>query len=324
MDIQNSNSLQQSAQHALRRGREPKKVVLTFAVANLVISLALTLLDLWLSDQISGTGGLSQIGTRAIFSTAQSVLSYAGTIIAMCLNLGFRHAMMRIARGQYADHTDLKVGFQRFFPLLRLTLLQGIIYLGIILLVYQVVAFIYALTPWGESMVELIYPIMVSGDFNVDDATFLQMIQLLIPFLIGFAALGAAALIPFCFWFRMSHYTILDDPRHGAFAALRASRKMMRGNCFHLFRLDLRLWAYHLLIALSSLSYYSVFLLYFVELPIDSTVFSWVTYAVALALQFAADYFLRAKAEVSYVMAYECIHEKPQDNGAVLGNIFDM
>lgn len=323
MDIRNPNSLQQSARHALRRGREPKKAITAFAAANLVISLALTLLDMWLNNQISGTGGLSQIGTRAIFSTAQSVLSYAGTIIAMCLNLGFLYAMMRIARGQYADHTDLKVGFQRFFPLFRLTLLQGIVYLGILLLVYQIVGVIYALTPWGESMVELIYPIMISGNVNVDDATFAQMLQLLIPFLIIFAALGAAVLIPFCFWFRMSHYAILDDPRHGAFAALRASRKMMRGNCFHLFRLDLRLWAYHLLIALSSLSYYSVFVVYFVEIPMDATVFSWVTYAIALALQFAADYFLRAKAEVSYVMAYECIHEKPTDDGAVLGNIFD-
>lgn len=324
MDIRNPNSLQQSAWHALRRGREPQKAVTVFAAINLMISLGLTLLDLWLNDQISGTGGLGNIGTRAVFSTAQSVLSYAGTIVAMCLNLGFLHAMMRIARGQYADHTDLKVGFQRFFPLLRLTLLQGIIYLGLLLIVYQIASFIYALTPWGKSMVELVYPIMLSGNVNVDDATFLQMSRLLIPFLIGFSAMGAAILIPFSFWFRMSHYAILDDPRHGAFAALRASRKMMRGNCLHLFRLDLRLWAYHLLIALSSLSYYSVFLIYFVEIPMNATVFSWVTYGIALAFQFAADYFLRAKAEVSYVMAYECIHEKPKDSGAVLGNIFDM
>lgn len=324
MDIRDPNSIQQRALLALRRGREPKKAVIAFASANLVISLVLTLLDLWLSEQISGTGGLSQIGLRAVFSTAQSVLSYAGTVIAMCLNLGFLYAMMRIARGQYADHTDLKVGFQRFFPLFRLTLLQGFIYLGILLLVYQVVGSLYSFTSWGESIVDLIYPIMVSGEYNVDNATFTRMIQLLIPFLIGFGVLGAVVLIPFCFWFRMSHYAILDDPRHGAIAALRASRKMMRGNCMNLFRLDLRLWAYHLLIALSSLSYYSVFLAYFVEIPINATVFSWVTYGIALALQFAADYFFRAKAEVSYVLAYESIHEKPRDDGAVLGNIFDM
>ena len=108
MDILNPQSLREQTLNALRRGREPKKVIYSYAGATLVISLLVTLLDVWLENQIAGTSGLSNLGTRAIFSTAQQAIPMLSSLAAMCLELGFLHGLMRISRGQYADHTDLK------------------------------------------------------------------------------------------------------------------------------------------------------------------------------------------------------------------------
>lgn len=326
MDIRNRSALKQEAARALARGREPQKLVTAYAGATTLIAAALTLINFWLSQQISGTGGLSNLGTRAIFSTAQTVLPLVQMAVLLCLELGYLSGMLRISRGQYADHTDLKVGFQRFGPLLRMTLLQGTLYLGIAIAAFYLSLQIFMFTPWVQPLMELLPPIAASGSTVLDDATLLQATEMMMPMMVIFVLVYAAVIIPLGFWFRMSNYALLDDPRGGAMAALRASRKMMRRNCLNLFKLDLSFWWFYLLGALATVLCYGDMLLPLlgIQLPFNETVSYFLFYGLYLAALFAITYFLRNQVEATYIMAYESIHEKPQDNSVVLGNIFDM
>lgn len=326
MDIRNPKSLKQAASQALARGREPQNVITVYAGATVLISAVLTLANYWLSHQISGTGGLSNLGTRSILSTAQTVLPIVQMVVLMCLELGYLHAMMRIARGQYADHTDLKVGFQRFWPMLRMTLLQSLLYFAVGMAIFYFSIQIYMFTPWAEPLIELLLPYAASGSVVPDDATAMQVMEMTLPAVILFLVVYLAVIIPVSFRFRMADYALLDDPKAGAIAALRTSRRMMRRNCLNLFKLDLHLWWYYLLSILSMAVCYGDMLLPMlgIELPLNATVSYFLFYGAYLVMLFSINYFLRNQVETSYVMAYESLGGKPKESGAVLGSIFQM
>lgn len=326
MDILNPRSLQDRARHALTRGREPKKLVYAYAGIGLAISLLVTLADLWLDNQISGTGGLSNLGTRAIFATAQQAIPVLSSIAAMCLELGYLAGMLRISRGQYADHTDLKTGFQKFWPLLRLTLLQGILYMALGILAVQIAALIFSMTPWSEPLMDFLYPIMASGSTTIDEATVMQAYSLMGPMFAILIVVYLIILIPFMHKMRMANYCLLDDPRGGAMAAIRTSNKMMRRRFIPMLKIDLSNWLYYAATVVMTVVMYTDLIVAALGIPVpmDPLVFSLLVYGVSLALQFFIQVKLRNQAEATYVLAYEQLQEKPRDSGVVLGNIFDM
>lgn len=326
MDQLNPIQLRQQAQRALSRGRDPKKVVYSYAGIILALSILVTLADLLLEGRISNTGGLSNLGTRAVLATVQQALPMLTSIVTMCLELGYLHAMMRVSRGQYADHTDLKVGFQRFWPLLRLTLLQGMVYTGIAVLAFQMSYTVFLLTPWAQPLLELIYPIVESGMTTLDAATIDAAAGLLVPMFILFGILCLAAWIPFLYWFRMANYCLLDDPRAGALAALRSSRKLMRRRFGAMLKVDLSLWPYYLAtLGMTLVLWLDLILpLLGIQVSVDADTLYLITYVSALVIQFVIQITLRNRTETTYLMAYNALREKPKDQGVVLGNIFDM
>lgn len=325
MEVLNPRSLRQRANQALARGREPKKVIYTYAGITLAMSAAIVLLDLWLENQISGTGGLGNMGTRAVFSTVQQAIPMLAGFVSMCLDLGYLSAMMRISRGQYADHTDLKTGFQRFWPLLRMVLLQGMLYFALAFLALQLSYTVFLFTPWSEPLMELLYPIAMSGSTVLDEATLIAATPLIMPVFLIFAVIYVVMMIPVLSRLRMANFCLLDQPRAGALAAIRASNKMMRRRFLDLLKLDLSLWPYHLSVVLAGLLLYSDLLLPMlgIPLPMDGEVLSLVVCGASAAAQFAILVLLRSPAETTYLLAYEQLREKRPEDGVVLGNIFD-
>lgn len=326
MDILNPKTLQNEARRALNRGREPKKVLLTYACTTVGVSLLSTLLSYWFGSQITGQGGLSYMGTRAIYETAQQVTPMLASLVAMCLELGYLGAMMRISRGQYADHTDLKVGFQKFWPLIRLTMIQGMVYLLLAFLAAQLGSMLFMLTPWAEPLMEILTPLMASGTMTLDESTALRAMEYMGPMFIIVGFVYLAVLIPFMHRFRMANYCLLDDPRGRAMAALRSSTRMMRRRFVPMLKLDLSLWTYYLATVVMTIIMYSDLILASlgVTFPVDDRLVSLSVYVLALAVQFAMFYLLRNRVELTYLAAYEKLREKPKDSGVVLGNIFDM
>ena len=326
MDILNPQSLREAAGRALNRGRDPKKLVYVYAGIGFALSLLVTLGSLFLDDRISGTGGLSQLGTRAVFSTIQQLLPMVCSLVALCLEFGYLSGIMRISRGQYADHTDLKVGFRKFWPLMRLMLLQGLVMLLVGILAFQVGSLIFAMTPWAGPLVEMMMELSAMDPASIDEQTLLSFLQQAAPMYLTVGVVFLIALIPVLFRLRMAMFCLLDDPNGRALAALSTSNRMMRRRFGPMLKIDLSLWLYYAATVVMSVLMYSDLLLpaLGINVPLDPLVFSLLVYGAALVLQFIIQVTLRNKVEAVYVTAYDRLREKPKDTGVVLGNIFDM
>ncbi len=327
MDILNPRSLREDAHRALARGREPKKLVFVYAAIGFGISLLVTLLNLWLENEIAGTGGLSNLGTRAIFSTAQQVIPLVSSIAAMCLEFGYFSGMMRITRGQYADHTDLKVGFQKFWPLLRLTLLQYLLYLAVGILAVQIASLIFFMTPWALPAAEALQALSATDMASLTQEMIADTMEAMLPMYAISGVVFLIALIPVLHKLRMAHFCLLDDPKGQALAAIRASSKMMRRRFLPMLKIDLSLWLYYAATVLMMLLMYTDYIFSFlgIPMPMDPLVFSFAVYGAALVVQFVIQIKLRNRVEAVYLTAYDRLREKPKESGpVVLGNIFDM
>ena len=325
MELPNIRQIKEDAAYALRRGREPKTLVLWYAGASTLLAALLTVLNYWLGTQIGNTGGLSGMGTRTILSTVQMVLPMVQTVVLSCLELGYISGMMRICRGQYADQTDLKKGFEKVFPMIRLMLLQAVLMFGAGLLTYQAAAVLYSFTPWAETMMELLLPLtqdmsILDSGLVLTDELLTQATPAVIPLLLIWLALLCAVAVPLGYRLRMATMALVDDPSGRAMAALGTSMKMTRRNCWKLFRLDLSFWWYYVLMVLAGvLAYLDSFL------PVQNTVLAYfLFYGLYLAASFALSWFFLNRVQATYVMAYESLREKPASDGVVLGSIFDM
>ena len=271
-------------------------------------------------------GGLSNLGTHAIYQTAQQVIPMLASFVAMCLELGYLGAMLRISRGQYADHTDLKVGFQKFWPLLRLTILQGLIFLGVGVLAVQLSSVVFAMTPWAQPVMDALVALEVTDPAMLTEADVLALLEVMGPMYIIAGIVYLALLIPVLFRLRLASYCLLDDPQGRALAALGTSNRLMRRRFLPMLKVDLSLWVYYLATAVMTVVMYLdlILALLGVQLPLEGKLFSLLVYLAALVMQFGIQYLLRSRVELTYLAAYDKLREKPRDSGVVLGNIFDM
>ena len=330
MLIPSVRAIKAETDRALRRAREPQKVILGYAGITVLLSALLTVANALLSNRIEGTGGLANFGIRSILSTAQSVLPMIQSIVLLCLEFGYFHAILRLSRGQYADHTDLKVGFRRFGAIVRLTLWQYFLIFGITMILFYLSMQIFILTPLADPLLDLLTPLVTLAGSNaaamMDEATMNQAVRLMVPMLIIYGIVCCLVLIPLLYRFRMASFVLLDEPNGRAFAALRTSIRLMKRNSFRLFKLDLSFWWYYGLLLLANVVAYCDMLLPMlgVTLPFNDTVAFYLFFFLYLAMLFAIYYFLRNPVEIAYAKAYDAIRDKPVDDGVVLGNIFDL
>lgn len=332
MDIRNRKELKTFAVHRLEQAQQEKRIVLIYAGLVLGASLLVTLVNYLLGLQISQTGGLGNMGIRSFLSAMQTVLPILKSVVVMCLGLGFTAAMLRIARGQYASPRTLQLGFGRFWPLLRLSILKGLIYFGIAFGSVYAATILYLLTPLSDSAMEILTPLVsetsiMNPGIVLDDATYAQLTSAMMPVIVIFCLIYCAVLAPILYQFRMADYVLIDRPAIGALRALQESRKMMRGNRMNLFRLDLSLWWYYASVLGTTVVCYGDMILpsLGITFPWSDTVSYFLFFLLSLALQLAIYYFLCNRVSVTYALAYDAVKpEEKKDNGVVLGNIFNM
>lgn len=331
MEIRNPAVLKQDASRALARGREPGKVILAYAGICAAVSALVLGISYFLDRSLTGTGGLRNLGSNQILQTVRSCLPVAQMLLALVVEMGYIHAMMRISRLQYADHTDLKAGTGYLGPVLRLYLWIGLVLGAIGFGCYYVSYIIFLLTPWGRSMMKAVFAmaqsgIVLDGTAPIDDEVMVQLTQETLPLMIIFLVIFGVAGIWFSYRYRMAVYCLLDNPRAGALAAIRESRRLMRGNHKKLFRLDLSFWWYFagVLLAMAIGDGAAVAETLGISVAIDPDLLYFLTMGGCLAVQFLLDYFCRNRVECTYIMAYDSIRTPPKDSGAVLGNIFRM
>ena len=330
MDICNTSEIKAAALRRLTDAGQAKRIAAIYAGVTLGLSALVTILGLVLEAMMSGATGLGGMGRRTILSSVQSMLPWVVGLITMCVELGYQAAMLRVARGQYASPQTLRLGFDRFWVLLRCILLEGVILFAIAFGGIYIATMLFMLTPFSGRVMEVLSPVLenvtlLSPEMVLDEALYDQLMQAMIPAFVMCAIVVAAAAIPVLYRLRMARFVIIDKPGIGAMAALRESRKMMKGNCLKLLKLDVGLWPYYVGCVLASLLCYGDVLLPMagVNLPMSDTVSYYVFFVLYLAAQFAVYYHLRNPAETAYAIAYDSIRPKePRAEGVALGNIF--
>ena len=330
MDICNTSEIKAAALRRLTDAGQAKRIAAIYAGVTLGLSALVTILGLVLEAMMSGATGLGGMGRRTILSSVQSMLPWVVGLITMCVELGYQAAMLRVARGQYASPQTLRLGFDRFWVLLRCILLEGVILFAIAFGGIYIATMLFMLTPFSGRVMEVLSPVLenvtlLSPEMVLDEALYDQLMQAMIPAFVMCAIVVAAAAIPVLYRLRMARFVIIDKPGIGALAALRESRKMMKGNCLRLAKLDISLWPYYIGCVFASLLCYGDVLLPMmgVRFPWSDTVSYYLFLALYLAVQFAVYYFLRNQAEVAYSIAYDSIRPKePKTEGVALGSIF--
>ena len=330
MDIRNTRQLKDFSAGRLANAREGQKIILYFSLITIAVSAVATVVSYILSQQIAKTGGLGSMGVRSALTTAQMLLPIVQAVFLMCLELGYLSTMLRIARGQYASPNGMRLGFDRFWVLLRCTLLKGLILGGVAMASMYVAIAIYMMTPLSNSVVDILMPLVKNAGTSgilLDDATYAQLMDATMPAMGIFGVLFLVLAAPVFYRYRMADYLIIDRPATGALAALRDSRMMTKGNRWNLFRLDLSMWWYYAAVLVSTAIGYGDQLLpaLGITLSFSDTVSYFLFLGAYLAATFAVYYFLRNRVEVTYALAYDSIRpQDPENNGAVLGNIFQM
>ncbi|MGN1027689.1 MAG: DUF975 family protein [Faecousia sp.] len=334
MTLPSSRQLQEDAGRQLSKAREPQKIVLIYTAILIGTSAVSTIAQYLLGSGISQTGGLRNLGLRSMLSTVSNILPIAQYVILLCLGLGFAAAALRIARGQFASPKTLKAGFERFWPLAKCTLLQSLILLAVGFGSFYLAMAIYMFSPFSEGFFTIITPLLAdesilsTGIPVLDEATSLALMDQMWPMFIIFGILFLALAIPVTYRYRLVNYLIIDRPGIGAFAALRTSNSLMKGNKRRFFRLDLSFWWYYVLLSLASVVCYGdlVLAMLGISLPMSSTVSYFLFYALFLAADFGIYWFFLNRVEVTYALAYDALIPKQSNSsgGVVLGNIFDL
>lgn len=332
MDIRNTRELKNFA--AQRLQGHPTAKQLAFLCAAVIIGTAFlnTGLNYLLNVQIEGTGGLSNIGKRSLLATFQTFFPYIRMALVMCVELGYTSAMLRIARGQYVSPQTLRLGFDRFWVLLRCTIIKGLLYTsGIFLSVYAGIS-LYLMTPLAEPVIEFLVPYLdgvsvLDSAVVLEDAVYSQFAAMLWPAYLICGLLAAVLLFPMVYSYRMAEFVIIDKPAFGALMAMRESKKMMRRNRISLFKLDVSMWWYYAALTLASVLGYgdAIMPLLGVELPFSADAGYFLFYALYLAASAGVYYLMLDRVDVTYALAYDTLKpEEPKNEGAVLGNIFQM
>ena len=272
------------------------------------------------------------MGNRATLAAIQNVLPIVQTFVTLCLEIGYLAAILRVARGQYVSPNTLRLGFDRLWVLVRLSLTKGLIFLGLGIATLYASVLIFMLTPLSRPAMELLTPmvegasILSSGSIVLDDATFAAVSQTMTPAMVIWAAVYALLAVPLLYRFRLDQYIIIDKPGIGAIAALRESRKLMKGNCISFFLLDVKQWYYYLATAIATAASYGSVLLAVLglELPLSPIAGYLIFTALYLVLMFLIYRYLRGQVETVYALAYDSIRPEEKQDGMVLGNIFQM
>ncbi len=327
-------SLKNNAKNKTAKAPNLQKIVLYYALILLGAALANSLLQNILDSQISGTGGLHNIGLRSVFSSMGSFLGVVQALVNLCINFGFMAAMVRISREQYTTPMTLKAGVDRFWALIRLSTLKMVIYLGLLFFCVYIAASLFMLSPWSAGATAVLGNAVADSTLVgpetvvMDDALVEALLPTMLPMICIYGVLILLFFVPMSYRFRMTDYILYDRPDQGALFAIRESRRMMWHNRFFLFKLDLSFWWYYVLLFLAQFVIYTDLILqiFGIELPLSGDTIFYLALVVTLGLQFLLITRFRGYMDTTYALAYNALYPplKKEDDAVVLGNIFNM
>lgn len=311
MDIRDFSSLREKAAADVRAaGNSHRRLVLIHSGIALGAMAAMALVNLLIRQGINAATGLSGLNTRTVLSTIQTILGYAANIALPFWEFGMVFAILGLARRQPVSPGDLTLGFRNFGPVLRYILLTWLMYLGIAMALTYPLFSILLLTPLANPVMELAARWAAGGMAAAEQlATVQEFFVAMLPLLLAVMAVIALVLIPLAYRLKMGRFSLADDPRAGAMAAVRRSFRITRGNCLALFRLDLHFWWYYLgLLLASAVCYGDTILGYLgVVLPVSPEAAYILFYLLGLALQLGLHCLALAQVQLTYAAGYDAL-----------------
>lgn len=295
---------------------DPKKLAVLHAGAALLLTLVMTVLNYFLSRSIDNTAGLSGIGTRTVLETVTSLLSIASAFVLPFWEIGFLYAAMGMARRENVSPMTLTEGFRRIGPVLRLQLLQLLLYIGVAMACMYAATFVFFFTSLSNSMMETLQALLDSGvtaeELMASDAMFEQLLPTMIPVYVVFGVLFAVVAIPLFYRFRMASYAVMDTQTPGALAAMRDSSRMMRGSRLALAKLDLSFWWYYAAqLVITAVAYGDLLLPALgITLPFGSDAAMFIFFVVQLVLQLVLAYSCGSYVQTAYAHCYDLLKNK--------------
>lgn len=296
-----------------RVSENPRRLVFIHTLVAVGSAVLLTVLDHILMGQVSETGGLSGMGSRAMLETARTALQYGGTLLLPFWELGLLFAALNIARGGQARTGDLCEGFRRFWPALRLMLLRVVIYGCVAMACLNLSVMVFMFTPLSGRLDSLLEPYAAQGQ---DAQAFLEQVSVaqlqsaVLPWIVLFVVIFAVVMIPLVYRLRFAEMAVMDEPGTGAFAALRSSNRRMKQNCFKVFRVDLQFWWFYLLQAFLAVLCYGDTLLSLcgVQLPFEGGFFLF--YGLYALGQIVLHSLFWGRIQITYALVYDDLKEK--------------
>ena len=295
------------AKQSLNRTDRHQNAVLLHTGAILLVSLLLTVADFFLNQQIGATGGLSGMGFRAILATAQTLLRLLETIALPFWSMGYIYYILQVVRHENAEYSDLLQGFRRWLPILRLKMLMLALAFGLMLICSYIGSFIFMMTPWATPLIETMSQLSTTADQQLIIDTILSLSDSIMLPALGICAVLFCIVGAFVFFrYRMAEYWLMAHPEGGALAALRNSRKAMKGNCIALLKVDLHFWWFYLLEALIAvLCYADQILSYFgIEMTGSAFVVYLLFFGLYLLARLGLYYWKRNELSATYAHAY--------------------
>lgn len=306
----------------------PKKLALLYAGVAVLVSLVLTLADYLLGNAIADTGGIMAMGNRATLRTVQAGFMIAGAVALPLWNLGFIAAALGISRRERVTSGTMLEGFRRFWPILRMYILQLLIGLLVGITCWQVGGILFAFSPFSNRFLRLVLEVLGVTDpnqmmnltdqqiitlmENMTEAQSLSIAKSLIPMFVIIGLLLLVLGLPLYYRFRMMSFAIMGDVPRARKALLHVTR-ILRGRKHRLFLLDLYFWWYHgARLLLLPVAFGGMLLdALGIQLPISLDAQVFLFYGIYLALEFALSFFFAPLVQTTYAHFYEDLQKNP-------------
>ena len=311
MDIRNRRELKEYAARRLKENRySHRRLVFIHAGVAALLLFAVAVVDYLLDRGIGSTGGLSGMGTRSILTTVQTVLTYGVTIAMPFWEIGFVFTALSVSRGRQADPQQLKEGFRRFGPVLRLLLLRFVLFFVLALACAYISTMFYLFTDSGREIFAMMMSVSLEGGTMEQMQQMLEgNIQQLLPVYGIMLVIFGLVAIPLFYRMRFADFVIMDKPGTGAFRAVIRSFKLTKKKMGQLILLDLSFWWYYLLqVAVAIIAYGDLILpLMGVQLGIDETAMYFGFYVVSMVAQVLLLTWAKGGVMATWAAAYDLL-----------------
>lgn len=286
----------------------PRKMIMIHSGVNVGLGLLLLAMSYLLDMGVAQTGGLSGVGTRTILETVRSLLESANMIFLPFWTFGYLRVVLNWMRREEAVPVTLLSGFRCMGAVLRLMILQGVLYAVLGLIGGYAGVIVFMLTPGARPLYALIQQMVQAGvtDTSVimETSVYQAASEAMVPYML---VCGMLLLLPLAYRLRFAKFAVMDMPRIGALRAMVGSWRLTRRNCVSLLKLDLRFWWYHLAGLLIMVLGYGDMLLPLVgiDLNLGADAVMFIFYIAALVCEFGLYVWKKNEVQIVYAMAYQ-------------------